>query len=135
MNLQKIKLSIFFLILIFGLTIGTVSQAGILDQIKAGFTDTGIDAGYAPGSDGKPSVEFTAAFGFYASGMTGLMGMFFMILAMYAGYLWATARGNDEQVSKAQKILIQATIGLGVIITARIIAEVILDILATTLPA
>lgn len=47
-----------------------------------------------------------------------LLGMIFFVLALYAGYLWMTAGGNEEQVTKAKTLLFQATIGVGIIFAA-----------------
>ena len=40
------------------------------------------------------------------------VGVVFLALTVYAGYLWMTARGEEEQVKKAQKIITSAVIGL-----------------------
>lgn len=48
----------------------------------------------------------------------GLLGTVFLCLTLYAGYLWMTAAGNDEQVSTAKNLLTQATIGLAIILAA-----------------
>ena len=48
----------------------------------------------------------------------GLLGLVTVILMMYAGYLWMTAGGNDEQIIKAKSILKNAVIGLAIILSA-----------------
>lgn len=48
----------------------------------------------------------------------GLLGLVTVILMMYAGYLWMTAGGNDEQIGKAKSILKNAVIGLAIILSA-----------------
>ena len=40
------------------------------------------------------------------------MGVIFLVLMVYAGYLWMTARGTEEQIEKAKKIIMAAMIGL-----------------------
>lgn len=45
------------------------------------------------------------------------LGVVFLVLTIYAGFLWMTARGNEAQVSKAKDMLTNAVIGL-IIITA-----------------
>ncbi len=47
-----------------------------------------------------------------------LLGTIFFVLTLYAGFLWMTAAGNDEQVGKAKSLLFQATMGLTVILAA-----------------
>lgn len=47
-----------------------------------------------------------------------LVGTVFLVLTVYAGILWMTASGNEEQVTKAIGILKRATIGLVIVMTA-----------------
>ena len=47
-----------------------------------------------------------------------LLGIIFLALTVYAGFLWMTAAGNEDKVSKAQKILVAAVIGMIVITSA-----------------
>lgn len=47
-----------------------------------------------------------------------LIGAVFLILTVYAGFLWMTAAGAEEQVAKATGILKMAVIGLIIILAA-----------------
>ncbi|KKT04040.1 MAG: hypothetical protein UV82_C0012G0025 [Candidatus Magasanikbacteria bacterium GW2011_GWD2_43_18] len=47
-----------------------------------------------------------------------LVGLFFLVLMIYAGYLWMTARGESEPVDKAKKIIAGSMIGLVIILSA-----------------
>ena len=44
--------------------------------------------------------------------------MIFLLLTVYAGYLWLTARGEEEPIKKAQKIIIASVIGLVIVVSA-----------------
>ena len=48
----------------------------------------------------------------------GLLGMIFVILTLYAGFLWMTAGGEEEKVNDAISILRNAIIGLIIVIAA-----------------
>lgn len=50
--------------------------------------------------------------------LLSLTGMVFLCLTIYAGYLWMTAGGNEDEVAKAKTLLTQAVIGLAVILLA-----------------
>lgn len=52
----------------------------------------------------------------------GLLGTIFVILIVYSGYLWMTASGNAEKVSKAQSTIKVAIIGLIIVASAYAIA-------------
>lgn len=47
-----------------------------------------------------------------------LVGLIFLILMVYAGYLWMTARGEEDQIDKARKIIIGTVIGLVIVVSA-----------------
>ncbi len=49
-----------------------------------------------------------------------LFGMF-----IYAGIIWLTAQGNEDQVEKAQKILSNAVVGLVIVVAAYFITEIL----------
>ena len=46
------------------------------------------------------------------------VGVIFLVLAIYGGYTWMIARGNEQEVEKAKNIIIYAVIGLVVVLSA-----------------
>lgn len=48
----------------------------------------------------------------------GLLGVVFVLLTIYGGWLYMTAGGNDEQVKKGKEYLINAVVGLIIILGA-----------------
>jgi cbb3-type cytochrome oxidase subunit 3 len=73
--------------------------------------------------------------GFYLSSRVGVIigailsfvAVIFMILIIYAGILWMIARGNEQQVDRAKNLIIQAIIGLIIVLSAYIITSFIGD--------
>lgn len=55
-----------------------------------------------------------------------LLGTIFVVLTVYAGFLWMTAGGNDDQVGKAKNILYASIIGLLIILSAYSISNFVL---------
>lgn len=53
------------------------------------------------------------------------VGLIFMVLMIYAGYLWMTARGEEEPVKKAKKIITASIIGLILVISAYAITNLV----------
>jgi len=47
-----------------------------------------------------------------------LIGLIMVVLIVYAGFLWLTARGNDQQVERAQSYIKNAILGIIVIMMA-----------------
>ena len=59
----------------------------------------------------------------------GLLGVIFVILLTYGGFLWLTAAGEDDKVKKAQGLMWNAIIGLLIVIAAYSIAWFVLNTL------
>ena len=57
----------------------------------------------------------------------GLLGIIAVVLMIYAGYLWMTAGGNDEQIGTAKKFLINTAIGLAIILSAYAIVSFVIS--------
>lgn len=55
------------------------------------------------------------------------LGLIFLVLVLYAGFLWMTAQGEDKQVTKAKEMLKQAIIGLVVIVAGYAISNFVLS--------
>ena len=47
-----------------------------------------------------------------------LVGLIFLILMIYAGYLWLTARGEEEPINKAKKIITSSIVGFVLVASA-----------------
>lgn len=48
----------------------------------------------------------------------GIIGVLFLLLMIYAGFLWMTAAGNETQLTKAKGILTNSLIGTFIIVLA-----------------
>lgn len=59
----------------------------------------------------------------------GSLGVIFLILVIYAGFLWMTSQGNEEKVEKAQAIIKSAVIGLAICLAAFSITTFIMNTL------
>lgn len=55
----------------------------------------------------------------------GILGVLTLVIIIYAGYVWMTAGGNQENARRAKTILVNAVIGLVIIILAAAITEFI----------
>lgn len=63
----------------------------------------------------------------------GFLGVIAVGLTMYAGFIWMTAKGNDEKIQQAKGILKNAIIGLAIILSSFAIVSFILSrLLAAT---
>jgi hypothetical protein len=61
-----------------------------------------------------------------------VIGIVFLGLALYAGYKWMTAQGNEKDVTKARDTLINATIGILLMVAAYAITNFMFtDVIST----
>jgi preprotein translocase subunit SecG len=130
---NKLSLIIFSWFLLISLFLTSTALAGTFDQVIKGFAQTGQQSGYSVGSGGQPNKQFTSAWPIYLNGFLTIMGAFFLVIIIYGGFLWMTAHGNEQQVEKAKGWILQAIIGLGVILGGRIIVEITFYALGSTI--
>ena len=58
------------------------------------------------------------------------LGVLFLILMIYGGFLWMTARGNEEQVTKSKNLIIAAVIGLVIVLASYAISSFVVGSLS-----
>jgi len=89
---------------------------------------TGNVANYA-GYDtaGVTETSLSESVGKVIKTVLAMVGTIFLGLTVYAGILWMTARGNEEQITKATKIFQTSIIGLIIVITAYSITVFVLS--------
>ena len=121
MFLKKINLIVLvsFLLINFFFITAAVAANPTAGVVGSGLTKTKDAAGYK-------STELVAFWIKFINSLIALVGIVFLILIIYGGFLWMTARGNDQQIEKAKKLLIAAIIGLMIVIAARLIVEFII---------
>jgi len=57
------------------------------------------------------------------SGILSLVGVIFLILMVYAGIIWMTARGDDAKTENAKKTITASVIGLFIVVSAYAITK------------
>ena len=58
-----------------------------------------------------------------------ILGIIAVIIILYAGFLWMTAAGNADKIATAKKLIINAVIGLAIILASLAITQFILSAL------
>ncbi len=69
--------------------------------------------------------------GLVIKAILGLVGSLALVIFIYGGFVWMTASGNVESVTKGKNILIWATIGLVIIFTSYTLVYFILKTLVS----
>ncbi len=65
--------------------------------------------------------------------LLGFLGILAVIIILYAGFKWMTAGGNEEQVGEARKMLLQAVIGLVIVMAAWVITSFVVGNIGSVL--
>lgn len=55
--------------------------------------------------------------------LLSLIGAIFLILMIYGGFIWMNSRGNDQEVERAKRIIINSVIALIIILAAYAITK------------
>ncbi len=82
----------------------------------SGLTETAVETGHI---SAEPRIySLTDAISKIIGIALSLVGIVFLGLIIYGGYMWMTARGNEQAVEKAKNIIINSVIGLVIILAA-----------------
>ena len=90
-----------------------------------GLTEAAQRAGIASENPGKAETSLAVIIGKIISTILSFLGVIFFILMVYGGFMWMTARGNETQVDKGRKIIMDAIWGLIVILMAYAVTALI----------
>lgn len=91
----------------------------VIDNPLTGLNETAGKVTAFVSQVAQPDDNFlTTRVGQIISVALSFVGVLFFILMIYAGILWMTASGNEQQISKAKGLLINAIIGIIVVFSA-----------------
>ncbi|MBI5222659.1 MAG: hypothetical protein HY980_04165 [Candidatus Magasanikbacteria bacterium] len=110
----KIRKVLFFCLTVV-LLFSAASGALALDFGSGEVQKAAGDAGYDPNTT---ETTFAETAGTIVYLLLSFSGVIFLVLMVYAGYLWMIARGDEAEVEKAQKIIISSVIGLIILVGA-----------------
>ena len=105
----------------FATLIGTMFALVLLKPtFAAGFGSAlgNLDQAVGPKSGVGLQSDITTTISSVIKGALALVGTVFLVLTIYAGILWMTASGKEEQIETARKILTAAIIGMFITMSA-----------------
>ncbi len=77
--------------------------------------------------DVNAGAKLPAVIGNIFRALLGLMGLIFLILIVYGGFRWMLARGDKGEVDTAKDIMVDALIGLIIVVSAFAIVNFVFD--------
>ena len=75
--------------------------------------------------------DLPAAIGQIVGAVLAFVGVIFLGLMIYGGFIWMMARGNESEVEKAKELIKSAIVGLVVILAAYAITKYVGDALSS----
>lgn len=102
-----------------------------LAEVKGGGLKGSADSltaiGTAAGQNTGAGSDLPKLIGSIISVLLGVLGIIFVILIIYAGINYMTASGDADKVKKSKTMLIQAVIGIIIIVAAYSIAQFVIQ--------
>ena len=95
-------------------------------EIQQGLKNVGEQSGLPGGESGAMYTIVGKVVGI----VVGLLGLILAVFIVYGGAMWMTSGGNEEQIKKAKAMIINAIIGLVIVLLAYAISSFIIDKLA-----
>jgi type IV secretory pathway VirB2 component (pilin) len=118
---QRLLLAIAPMIMLFMFAVPAVVDAAVPDPQT---TNYGLDDFGGVGLGQKDDVKTIAAN--IINIVLGFLGIVAVVIIIFSGFKWMTAAGNEEQVTEARKMLLQAIAGLAIVFLAWGIASFVL---------
>jgi hypothetical protein len=103
---------------------GMVSAQNLKNAFEAE-GNLGVVAGRGAGYETGATIEQQV--GSLISVALSFLGVIFLLLMIYGGYMWMTAAGNDENVKKAQSLIKAAVIGVIIVTSAYAISYFVIS--------
>ena len=115
-----------FAIFIIGLLVFFVNPvlADDLSDAWAKITEVAGDTGAGYDTDGD---DIGSLIGTVIKAALSLLGVVFLVLMIYGGFLWMTDRGNEEQLKRAKNLITAAIIGLIIVVAAYAISYFVIE--------
>lgn len=92
-----------------------------------GLNDATDRLNYIAGESGVKKTDVGTVMGTVIATALSLVGIIFLALMVYAGYLWMTARGESSQIEKAQEIIKASLIGIVIVLSAYAITAFVMS--------
>lgn len=93
-----------------------------------GLDEAGFRAGYSIEAE-ENNVE--SIIGNVITTILSLVGVLFLVLMIYGGFMWMSDRGNEEKAEKAKKIIIAAVVGLIIVMASYAATYFVINALQT----
>lgn len=117
--LKKSFIASIIVLTILSVTTPVLAQYGLEETGKAANLPEGVRSGNLP-----------SLIGSFINIALGIIGVIFLCLMVYAGFLWMTAMGDPKKTSTAKDLIFAAIIGIIIIVLAYAISYFVISSLS-----
>lgn len=121
---MKKLLTTIFILLVFLIPFQAEMSKPTLKDAGKYATNVADGGGYVTGNDAITANKFI---GNLISVVLSIVGVLFLILMLYGGFLWMTAAGDESKVTKAKNLITAAVIGVIITTSAYAISYFIIS--------
>lgn len=100
-------------------------SANLSEEVNDKLSPFAINSGIL--NEENKDITVAQYIGKIVTAVLSFVGVIFFVLVLYGGFLWMTAHGKSDQVDKATTIIIQATVGIAVIMCAYVITLLVVQ--------
>ncbi len=75
--------------------------------------------------------DLTAYIGMFIQILLSILGVFFLCLMLYGGFLWMSDMGNSDKVKKSKELMTAAVIGLIIVLASYALSYFVIESLST----
>ncbi|MFH1522454.1 MAG: hypothetical protein ABIE43_01385 [Patescibacteria group bacterium] len=111
--IKRILVIILFILIIGNVWFYIGINYAVADSFSDGLKNTAGGTGHLTLNSDLPII-----IGLVIRVILSFLGVIFLVLMIYGGYIWMTARGNDQGIEKAKTIIRNSLIGLAIILAA-----------------
>lgn len=86
----------------------------------------GLDAAATAANLPTGTVDVKVTIAKYVSIALEMVGVIFLILFIYGGFMWMFSKGNETKITEAKGLLVNAVIGLVIIFSAYVITSFVM---------
>lgn len=116
--MPAIKKFFYFLFLLWPLNLRAASD--VLNNLETAAGGTGLITNRGP----------AGIIALVINSLLGLLGTAFVVFIILGGFKWMTSRGNKDAIDEARKTIVNATIGLTIVLASYIIVRFVIEAIA-----
>ncbi len=129
LKIKEVFTSQWFYLLLLGNSLITKTSLAYDFEDNSGIGETAYKAGYQEAN--LTDKTLVGTIGIVIKTFILFIGVFFLLLMIYAGFVWMLSRGNEQDIEKAKTTMQNASIGLVIVVLAYVITYLVASVMSS----